>query len=70
MSEPVAGHSVRVKIDSVETMLTYDSHSGSRGYQYLTPGHWASHAFPWKLEDRVGECFRTNGHDYQIISKA
>ena len=59
-----------VTIDGVETTLTYDSHSGSRGYQYLTKGNWASHAFPWRLEDRIGEAFHTNGHDYVILRRA
>ena len=57
---------IPVTIDGVDTTLTYDSHSGSRGYQYLTPGNRASHAFPWKLEDRRGHSFRINGHEYVI----
>lgn len=61
---------VRVTIDGVETTLTYDCHSGSRGHQYLTPGNRASHAFNWRLEDHIGERFRTNGHDYHILGKA
>lgn len=58
----------RVKIDGVETTLRYDSHSGSRGHQYLTPGNRASHAFPWRLEHRAGQAFRINGHDYVVLS--
>lgn len=58
----------KVKIDGVETTLTFDSVSGSRGYQYLTPGNAASHAFPHPL--RVGKRFRTNGHDYEVIGHA
>lgn len=59
---------IRVKIDGVENTLRFDSTSGSRGHQYLTEGNRASHAFPWRLEDRRGQCFRTNGHDYEILS--
>jgi hypothetical protein len=57
---------IPVTIDGVETTLRYDSFSGSRGHQYLTPGNRSSHAFPWKLEDRRNTAFRTNGHDYVI----
>ncbi len=57
----------RVKIDGVETTLRYDSHSGNRGHQYLTPGNRASHAFPWRLEHRAGQAFRINGHDYVVL---
>jgi hypothetical protein len=55
----------RVTIDGVETTLTYDRHSGSRGHQYLTPGNAASHAFGQPLV--VGQAFRTNGHRYEIL---
>jgi hypothetical protein len=56
----------RVKIDGVETTLTYDCYSGSRGHQYLTPGATASHAFTYKLTK--GQKFRTNGHTYEILN--
>jgi hypothetical protein len=60
--------SVRVRIDGVETTLTFDQWSGSRGYQYLTPGAAASHAFSFKLEDlEPGSSFRTNGHTYLVL---
>lgn len=55
----------RVKIDGVETTLAFDSHSGSRGYQYLTPGAARSHAFPKPLVP--GQHFRANGHDYAVL---
>lgn len=55
----------KVKIDGVETTLTYDRESGARGKQYLTPGNASSHAFPFPL--RVGEKFRVNGHDYEVL---
>jgi len=56
----------RVKIDGVATTLTFDSHSGSRGYQYLSPGATSSHAFRERLVP--GQKFRTNGHDYEVLS--
>ncbi len=56
----------RVRIDGVETTLTYDRHSGARGYQYLTPGNAASHAFPDTLQK--GQVFRCNGHRYEILT--
>ena len=62
----VMGRKFRVTIDDVETTLTYGSHSGSRGHQYLTPGNAASHAFAQPLV--VGQAFRTNGHRYQILA--
>ncbi len=55
-----------VRIDGKETTLTFASYSGSRGYQYRTPGNTASHAFPWELAK--GMRFRTNGHDYEVLS--
>lgn len=57
----------RVLIDGVETTLTYDRHSGARGYQYLTPGNTSSHAFTCRLSAVVGSRFRTNGHEYEIL---
>ncbi len=56
----------RVTIDGVTTVLTFDSYSGSRGYQYLTPGNTESHAFPKYLVP--GQKFRTNGHDYEVTA--
>ncbi len=56
----------RVTIDGEETTLTFDSFSGARGYQYLTPGNRASHAFRDKLQ--AGQRFRTGGHTYEILS--
>ena len=56
----------RVRIDGVETTLTYDQFSGARGYQYLTPGNTSSHAFASHLE--VGDVLRTNGHRYEVIA--
>ena len=62
---------ITVKIDGTETtLLRYDSYSGSRGHQYLTPGNRVSHAFPWRLEGRQGQRFRTGGHDYEIVAAA
>lgn len=58
----------KVKIDGVETTLTYDRHSGARGYQYLTPGNTASHAFTCYLSSVVGSTFRTNGHTYEVLT--
>ena len=58
------GH--RVRIDGKETTLTFDSHSGSRGYQYLTPGAASSHAFNEPL--KAGTAFRTNGHRYEVLT--
>ena len=57
---------IPVTIDGVETTLRYDAYSGARGHQYLTPGNRASHAFPWRLEDKRGQVFRTNGHTYEV----
>ena len=59
---------LRVRIDGVETTLTFDCTSGSRGHQYLTPGNASSHAFDW--HPQAGEKFRTNGHSYEILSVA
>jgi hypothetical protein len=56
---------MRVRIDGVETTLTYDCFSGARGYQYLTPGAASSHAFGEPLQE--GTAFRTNGHRYEIL---
>lgn len=56
-----------VEVDGVETTLTFDSHSGSRGYQYLTPGAGGSYAFPFQLETQIGAAFRTGGHAYKIV---
>lgn len=56
---------MRVRIDGVETTLTYDRFSGARGYQYLTPGNVSSHAFSRPLEP--GTAFRTNGHRCEIL---
>lgn len=58
---------MRVKIDGVETTLTFDSLSGSRGYQYLTPKNESSHAFSSPLE-HMPRKFRTNGHVYEKIT--
>jgi hypothetical protein len=58
----------RVRIDGQETVLTFDAFSRSRGYQYLTPGNWASHAFPWPLNEWRGAIFRLNGHSYEVLS--
>lgn len=58
----------KVKIDGVPTTLTFDSHSGARGYQYLTPGATSSHAFREPLVP--GQKFRTSGHDYEIIGRS
>jgi hypothetical protein len=57
----------RVKIDGVVTTLTFDSRSGSRGYQYLTPGATRSHAFREPLAP--GQKFRTSGHDYEVLGR-
>ncbi len=54
-----------VRIDGVETTLTFDAYSGARGYQYLTPGNTSSHAFSEPL--RAGTKFRTNGCLYEVI---
>ncbi len=56
----------RVKIDGVETTLTYDKTSGARGAQYLTPGNKESHAFSTLL--CAGQRFRTNGHTYEVLT--
>jgi hypothetical protein len=56
----------RVRIDGKETVLTLDCFSGSRGYQYLTPGNWESHAFSRQLVK--GACFSTNGHRYEVLT--
>ncbi len=56
----------KLRIDGVETVLTYDCYSGARGYQYLTPGNRASHAFPWPPDRMLlGGSFRMNGHLYE-----
>jgi hypothetical protein len=55
-----------VKIDGVPTTLRFDSFSGSRGYQYLTPRNASLHAFPFQLQP--GQSFRTNGHHYEVLS--
>ncbi len=55
-----------VRIDGEETVLTFDAHSGSRGYQYLAPGNAASHAFDRPLVK--GEVFTTNGHRYEVLT--
>lgn len=60
----------RVKIDGVETTLTYDSYSGARGHQYLTPGNAASHAFPFTLGLMAGQRFKTNGHTYEVLNES
>lgn len=57
----------KVRIDGVETTLTYDRRSGARGHQYLTEGNAASHAFSAPL--RAGMTFRTNGHRYEVLSE-
>lgn len=57
----------RVRIDGVETTLTYDRHSGARGHQYLTRGNASSHAFARPLVS--GQVFRTNGHRYEILKE-
>jgi hypothetical protein len=54
----------RVTIDCVDTILSYDSYSGARGYQYLTPDKSSSHAFGKYLVP--GQRFRTNGHEYEV----
>jgi hypothetical protein len=56
----------KVRIDGVETTLTYQSYSGARGHQYLTPGNASSHAFRDPL--KKGDHFRTNGHTYEVLS--
>ncbi len=61
-----SGINHRVKIDGVETTLTYDCYSGSRGHQYLTPGATSSHAFPERLVR--GQAFRTSGHHYEVLT--
>jgi hypothetical protein len=58
---------MRVKIDGVETTLTFDSMSGSRGYQYLTPKNESSRAFSRPLEQMPWK-FQTNGHVYEKIT--
>lgn len=58
----------RVIIDGVETTLTYDRYSGNRGYQYLTPGNTASHAFQRQLG--TGQHFTCNGHTYYVKGPA
>lgn len=56
----------RVLIDGVETVLHFDSRSGSRGWQYLTPDASRSHAFPKQLE--AGQVWQHNGHRYEVLS--
>jgi hypothetical protein len=58
------GH--KVLIDGVETTLTFEHFSGSRGYEYHTPGHTSSHAFNEHL--KKGMKFRTNGHTYEVLT--
>lgn len=60
---------MKVRIDGIETVLTFDAYSGARGYQYLTPGARASHAFPWRLEGAPSSSFHTNGHHYEILGR-
>lgn len=63
---------VRVRIDGVETTLTYDSYSGARGHQYLTPGNVSSHAFDCRLLTGpypAGTRFRYSGHDYEVLGR-
>lgn len=55
-----------VIIDGVKTTLTYQSYSGSRGHQYLTPGNASSHAFQQAL--CKGQKFRVNGHTYEVLT--
>lgn len=55
-----------VIIDGEKTTLTFESFSGNRGYQYLTPGNTSSHAFNEPLIP--GTKFRTNGHDYEVLT--
>ena len=62
----LAGARYAVDIDGVSELLTFDSHSGARGNQYLTTGNRASHAFPFALHDMEGQTFRTNGHTYYV----
>ena len=62
-------NSYRVRIDGVETVLTFDSYSGARGHQYLTPGNVSSHALPFPLARmKPGEKLYTNGHVYEFVS--
>lgn len=55
----------KVKIDGVETTLTFEYASGSRGYEYHTPGHSSSHSF--NDHPQKGQKFRTNGHLYEVL---
>lgn len=64
----VEGSVWQVRIDGVETTLSYDRFSGARGYQYLTPGNASSHAFQVPLKE--GDRFRTNGHIYEVLGPA
>jgi hypothetical protein len=57
--------SLRVLIDGVETTLTFAHASGSRGYEYHTPGHASSHSF--SAHPEPGQRIRTNGHDYAFL---
>lgn len=59
--------SIKVVIDGKETVLTYDSYSGARGYQYLTPDKGRSHAFARRLNELRGTEFKTNGHAYKVL---
>lgn len=55
-----------VIIDGVSTVLTFRGNSGSRGYEYNTPGNASSHCFGEPL--RAGQRFRTNGHFYEVLT--
>jgi len=55
-----------VLIDGVETRLTLQEDSPSRGYVYHTPGHASAHSF--RLPLVKGERFRTNGHHYEVLT--
>lgn len=60
----------KVRIDGAETVLAYDSHSGARGHQYLTPGNACSHAFNDPLQDYLGDgWFETNGCRYEVLAE-
>lgn len=59
---------VKVKIDGQETELHYDSYSGNRGHQYLTPDRRQSHAFNARLEQLPrGGRIRTGDHTYELL---
>lgn len=59
------GTSFRVLIDGEPNTLTYQSHSGSRGHQYLTAGNRSSHGFEHPLV--AGQRFRVSGHHYEVL---